>query len=55
MPVIPVLRRLRQEDLKLETSVGYMVRHHLKISNKQTNCRLVFTIKTRRLERCLCS
>jgi hypothetical protein len=30
MPVIPVLRRLRQEDLKLETSLGFIVSSCLK-------------------------
>lgn len=26
MPIIPVLKRLRQKDHKLETSLGYIVR-----------------------------
>jgi hypothetical protein len=34
MSVIPTLRRLRQEDHKLEISLGYLVRSCLK---KQTN------------------
>jgi hypothetical protein len=34
MPVIPALRRLRQEDNEFETSLGCIVRHnkHLKIT-----------------------
>jgi hypothetical protein len=30
LPVIPVLRRLRQEDHKLEASLGYPERTYLK-------------------------
>jgi hypothetical protein len=37
MLVILVLRRLRQEDQKLEASLGYIVRPGLKQTNKQTN------------------
>jgi hypothetical protein len=34
-PVILVLRKLRQEDIKLEASLGYIVRPYIK--NKLTN------------------
>jgi hypothetical protein len=35
MPIIPALRRLRQENCKFEASLSYTVRPYLK--NKQTN------------------
>jgi hypothetical protein len=34
MPVIPALRRLRQEDHKTEVSLGYIVRLCLKKQSK---------------------
>jgi hypothetical protein len=35
MPVIPALRRLRQEGFKFETSLGYIVIHCLKKKKEQ--------------------
>jgi hypothetical protein len=36
MPIVPTLRRLRQEDREFEASLGYIVRHCLKIEKKKT-------------------
>jgi hypothetical protein len=42
MSVIPALRRLRQEDLKFQASLGYMVRLCL----KNTNNKMEYSYKT---------
>jgi hypothetical protein len=33
-PLIPVLRRLRQEDPEFQNTLGYTTRYHLKIKTK---------------------
>jgi hypothetical protein len=35
MPIIPALRKLRQEDHKLESTLGYIVAAYLKNKQKQ--------------------
>jgi hypothetical protein len=50
MPVIPALRRLRQEDHKTEVSLGYIVRLCLKKqSNQKGRCQRFFDSLLREL------
>jgi hypothetical protein len=43
MPVIPALRRLRQEDCEFNTSMGYIERPRLKMHRNKTKHAWSFT------------
>jgi hypothetical protein len=47
-PVIPALRRLREEDQELEASLGYLVRPYLKTPQKtKQNKKVLCKVKIR--------
>jgi hypothetical protein len=43
-PIIPALRRLRQEDLEFKASLGYIVRPSPKKRKRKTDLKILYFI-----------